>query len=93
MNYRQLIIDENEKMRQAESQQQHRDKDGWKWLNLNDKEGIRIFAECMKLDNIEEENEKFKQKCASIQKWRNEEWVREREYRKLMGETFYECKE
>ena len=62
MNYRQLIIDENEKMRQAESQQQHRDKDGWKWLNLNDKEGIRIFAECMRLDNIEEENEKFKQK-------------------------------
>ena len=93
MNYRQLIIDENERMRQAESQQQNRDKDGWKWLKLNDKEGIRIFAECMKLDNIEEENEKLKQKCASIQKWRHEEWVRDREYRKLMGETFYECKE
>jgi hypothetical protein len=92
MNYRQRIIDDNEIMVQKE-RQQYRDKDGWKWLNLNDKEGIRIFAECMKLDNIEEENEKLKQKCASIQKMRNEEWVRDREYRKLMGETFYESKE
>ena len=92
MNYRQLVIDENERMLQTE-RQEHRDKDGWKWLNLNDKEGIRIFAECMKLDKIEEENEKLKKKCENIQKWRYEEWVRDREYRKLMGETFYECKE
>ena len=92
MNYRQLVIDENERMLQTE-RQEYRDKDGWKWLNLNDKEGIRIFAECMKLDNIEEENEKLKKKCENIQKWRHEEWVRDREYRKLMGETFYECKE
>ena len=71
MNYRQLVIDENERMLQTE-RQEHRDKDGWKWLNLNDKEGIRIFGECMKLDKIEEENEKLKKKCENIQKWRYE---------------------
>lgn len=92
MNYRQLVIDENERKLQTE-REEYRNKDGWKWLNLNDKEGIRIFAECMKLDKIEEENEKLKKKCENIQKWRYEEWVRDREYRKLMGETFYECKE
>ena len=58
MNYRQLVIDENERKLQTE-REEYRNKDGWKWLNLNDKEGIRIFAECMKLDKIEEENEKL----------------------------------
>ena len=92
MNYRERIVEENERMRQTDIQQYH-DKDDWKWLNLKDKEGIRIFAECVKLDNIEHENEKLKEKCASIQKLRNKELVRDREYRKLMGEIFYECKE
>lgn len=69
------------------------DKNAWKWINLRDKEAIQLFAECQRLDKEEEELKKLERKCANIQKWRYDEWVRDREYRKSMGEHFYECSE
>ena len=69
------------------------DENAWKWINLRDKEAIQLFAECQRLDKEEEELKELEKKCAIVQKWRYDEWVRDREYRKSMGEHFYECSE
>ena len=61
--------------------------------NLRDKEAIQLFAECQRLDKEDEELKELEKKCAIVQKWRYDEWVRDREYRKSMGEKFYECSE
>lgn len=69
------------------------DENAWKWINLRDKEAIQLFAECQRLDKEDEELKELEKKCAIVQKWRYDEWVRDREYRKSMGEKFYECSE
>ena len=45
----------------------------------------------MRLDERDEEERNLEKFCKNIQKWRYNEWIRDREYRKSMGEVFYEC--
>tara|TARA_B100001094_G_C17705268_1_gene564610 strand:+ start:362 stop:616 length:255 start_codon:yes stop_codon:yes gene_type:complete len=76
----------NKKTQQEIDEQQS--EDDWKWLYLKDKEGIKLYWECLRLD--ERENHLL-DTCNNIQKWRHAEWERDREYRKSQGEMFYEC--
>ena len=38
------------------------DKDGWKWMDLNDKDAVQFYAECMRLEKKEYEESLFHKK-------------------------------
>lgn len=86
MNYNKIV-----EISKKSGLERRENENGWKWLNLKDKEGIKLYAECMRLDERDEEERNLEKFCKNIQKWRYNEWIRDREYRKSMGEVFYEC--
>ena len=86
MDYNKLIEEENKpKVEKVLNEED------WRFINLKDTVGIQLYAECIRLDMKDEEEEELEKKCENIQKWRNSEWIKDREYRKSMGEIFYEC--
>tara|TARA_B100000674_G_C37549093_1_gene781996 strand:+ start:311 stop:580 length:270 start_codon:yes stop_codon:yes gene_type:complete len=89
MDYNKILeINKNTELKKRENNDSN-----WKWLNLKDKEGIKLYAECMRLDERDEEERNLEKLNKNIQEWRYNEWIRDREYRKSMGEVFYQFSE
>ena len=90
MDYNKLVKRERKKDSNNNDQ---REDDSWKWLCLSDKEGVRLYGECLREEMRDMEYKELEKKCERIQNARRADWLRDREYRKMMGEKFYECKD